>query len=805
MLFRRLILVLLCTAACGALLSSARGQDRASQTPAAGEETSPKLNLKDFGLPGLGATGDGDVTFTATYRVLRGSAQGTLSIKAEITPGWHIYSLTQAERDGALPSQLVVRSDDVVSPQQLEFEASPPAQKVKEEGYSVPFEEHKDEVIWTAPFFLKKGANPENARIEITFTGSVCQKVCIPIFNRKVPAKFTGFIEPASTPGEYRPHRNNLLWKGRLEPKVVAPGGKAKLIFEVIPDKGYHFYPIAYRIPEKAESIPTLIIVTGPGTWRRHGVLASAAPKVVRNENGKQTYYDEPTTFSVELDVPKEAKPGPLFVTGVIGYQTCTEERCNQPGGAQFTVPITVGEATEAGTVPVNFSEVASFKTQVMDLANTTPLPYGVIDYPILVAQLGLSLLGGLLLNLMPCVLPVLGLKILAFAQQGGKSRSKVLALNIVYTLGLVAVFVVLATLAAFLNFGWGQQFTQMWFKVTLLVMTFAFALSFLGVWEIPIPGFASSGQAEALQRQEGFLGAFFKGVFTTVLGVSCSGPFLGGVFGYTLTQPPLVTYLIFVCVAVGMAAPFLIIALVPQLQRMIPKPGEWMNTFKHVMGFVMLGVVVYLFSTLGKDYYIATLAMLVGVGFGCWWVGRVPAYEETSKQVWAWIGGAAAAVLIGFLSFQYLGPVKRLYTWKEFSPAELAILQKDNKTVMIDFTASWCLNCQTNFRWAINTQAVKQAVEKNGVVALEADWTEPNPELEAKLAELNSASIPVLAIYPAGRPQDVIILRDIVTAKQVVEALEKAGPSKDVAAKAKKSVPAASTAKAAAGKPRAG
>jgi len=257
---------------------------------------------------------------------------------------------------------------------------------------------------------------------------------------------------------------------------------------------------------------------------------------------------------------------------------------------------------------------------------------------------------------------------------------------------------------------------------------------------------------------------------------------------------------LIFICVAIGMASPFLIIALLPQTQKLLPKPGEWMNTFKHLMGFVMLGVVVYLFSTLGKDYYVATLAMLTGVGFGLWWIGRVPAYEETSKQAWAWGIGLASAALIGFLSFQYLGPVTRLYDWKHFSQAELTSLQKEDKTVMVDFTASWCLNCQVNFRYAINTSAVKEAVEKNGVVAIEADWTEPNKELEAKLAELNSQSIPVLAIYPAGRPQDVIILRDLVTAKQVVEALEKAGPSKD-AAKGE----GTATAEAGTKKPRAG
>jgi thiol:disulfide interchange protein len=142
---------------------------------------------------------------------------------------------------------------------------------------------------------------------------------------------------------------------------------------------------------------------------------------------------------------------------------------------------------------------------------------------------------------------------------------------------------------------------------------------------------------------------------------------------------------------------------------------------------------------------------------------------------------------------------VTRLYEWKHFSQAELAGLQKE-KTVMVDFTATWCVNCQVNFRFAINTAAVKEIVEKNGVVAMEADWTEENPDLEKQLDLLQSQSIPILAIYPAGRPQDVIILRDLVTAKQVVEALEKAGPSKNAV-----TAEETATAEAGAKKPRAG
>lgn len=744
------------------------------------------------GIPGLtSSANDGDVEITATYKIKRGKSEGELIVRAEITPGWHTFSLTMNTGATGKPSVLKVDSAAIKNAKDLQFTPDHPPHVKKDEFSDFNLEEHEGEVTWTAPFLLEKGVDPEQAKIDVTYSGQVCKDSCIGIKPRTIAAKFDGYIEPPT--GEFFPKDNELIWKAHLEPKVVVPGGKAKLVFEATPTNGYHFYPIKYQIPEDG-SIPTAIVVTASGNWRKYGVQASAPPN--------QGNYKSPTTFTISFDVPKDAPSGPLTIRGVLAYQTCIERACKKAGGAQFKVTAMVGTAEEAGNLTVAFTEVErdKLKDYVIDVVNAAPLPYGEIDYIDLAGQIGLAFFGGILLNFMPCVLPVLGLKILNFAQQGGKSRGKVLALNVVYTAGLIAVFLVLATLSAFLNFGWGQQFTQMWFKLTLLVMTFAFALSFLGVWEIPIPGFAGGEQANSLQKQEGFLGAFFKGVFTTILGVSCSGPFLGGVFGYTLTQPPLITYLIFIFVGVGMASPFLIIALIPQTQKLLPKPGEWMNMFKHLMGFVMLGVVVYLFSTLGKDYYVATLAMLVGVGFACWWIGTVPGYEERSKQLRAWGVGIAAAAVIGIVSFQLFGPVTRLFPWKHFSPGELANLQKSDKTVMVDFTAAWCLNCQVNFRTAINTAAVKEAVEKNGVVALEADWTEPNAELEAKLSELNSQSIPILAIYPAGRPQDVIILRDLVTAKQVVEALEKAGPSKDAAKAAE-----TATAEADTKKPRAG
>ena len=192
-----------------------------------------------------------------------------------------------------------------------------------------------------------------------------------------------------------------------------------------------------------------------------------------------------------------------------------------------------------------------------------------------MLTKLAFAFLGGLILNLMPCVLPVISLKILAFLEQAGESRGRVFLLNVWYSAGLLSVFMVLAALAATAGFAWGEQFTLTWFKVAMTAVVFAMALSFLGVWEIPIPGFVGAGRAGQLQTKEGPSGAFFKGVFATILATPCSGPFLGPVFGYLLKQPPYMAYWIFGAVGLGMASPYLTDRRLPQADPFPPQAGR--------------------------------------------------------------------------------------------------------------------------------------------------------------------------------------------------------------------------------------
>jgi thiol:disulfide interchange protein len=168
----------------------------------------------------------------------------------------------------------------------------------------------------------------------------------------------------------------------------------------------------------------------------------------------------------------------------------------------------------------------------------------------------------------------------------------------------------------------------------------------------------------------------------------------------------------------------------------------------------------------------------VMGVWFACWLIGKVPIYDSARKQMAAWAAGCAAAAAVGVFAFSYLGPAEKLLHWQPYSQDTLARLQREGKTVMIDFTADWCPTCKFNLAFAVNTPRVKAIVEKNGVVPLLADWSDRGPVIKAKLQELGSDSIPVMAIYPGGRPGEVIVLRDLLIESQVIGQLEKAGPS---------------------------
>ena len=526
----------------------------------------------------------------------------------------------------------------------------------------------------------------------------------------------------------------------------------------------------------------------------------------------------------IELSAGVDAEA--LEIRGQVTAQACDDDACLPPTSYKFTarsgpgVEIPAEEPQEE--IVASDLQKADAPPAVAERLDLGSLRLQESNQGLLL-QLAGAFLGGLILNLMPCVLPVIGLKILAFVEQSGQSRSRIFTLNVWYSVGMLAVFMVLATLAVFFKLGWGQQFSYSAFNIALTAVVFAMGLSFLGVWEIPIPGFVGTGKVQELAAQEGFFGAFCKGAVTTVLATPCSGPFLGSALVWAAKQTAPVAYLTFLFVGLGMASPYLIIGAFPSLIRFLPKPGLWMETFKHAMGFILLGTVVYLLTVIEASFVVPTVALLFGLWAACWWIGRTPLTAPLGTKVRAWAEAAAFAGAIGLFSLTWLHDVmshrvnehvtarlaelrmsdgaspngalarsdgrstqlavadRTQLPWEPFSLARLQQLTDDQQTVLIDFTADWCVTCKSLEAAILNTARTQELVERYGVTTLKADWTHGSAEVTQMLNALESNQVPVVAIFPAGRPNDPIVFIGSYTFDKIAQALEMAGPSKTI------------------------
>ncbi|MEX1230782.1 MAG: cytochrome c biogenesis protein CcdA [Planctomycetaceae bacterium] len=385
------------------------------------------------------------------------------------------------------------------------------------------------------------------------------------------------------------------------------------------------------------------------------------------------------------------------------------------------------------------------------------------------------AFIGGMILNVMPCVLPVLAIKILSFVQQAGESRLRIFLLNLSYTGGVLIVFLFLATLAVFLDIGWGGLFQKPEFNLVMASLVFAMGLSLLGVFEIPVPGFVGSAAGNA-QQQEGLSGAFLTGIFATLLATPCSGPFLGATLGWSVGQPTAITYLIWATMGLGMAFPYLLFGIFPFAIKWLPKPGMWMVRFKEFSGFVLMGTVIFLMNSLQEEYTMPLLIMLLGISLGLWMIGNL--YDITShiRHKWTVRGSAflLTAAICGYGYNMTLQAGAKL-PWQPFSHARLKQELLSGKTVLVDFTADWCLVCKTVEKYALNTPDTIDFVERHNVVPLMADYTQVSPEIKAWLDRFNSESVPLTVVFPATDHRRPIVIRDYYTKSKLLSKLDQA------------------------------
>ena len=395
-------------------------------------------------------------------------------------------------------------------------------------------------------------------------------------------------------------------------------------------------------------------------------------------------------------------------------------------------------------------------------------------------AALLLALAGGVLLNLMPCVFPVLSLKALSVVEGGERQRAH----GIVYTLGVLVAFAAVAGLllglrAAGAAVGWGFQLQSAWFVALLAYLLFALALSLSGLVQF---GTGLMGAGDGLARRGGLAGSFFTGVLACVVASPCTAPFMGAALGFAVTQPAPLALAVFLALGLGLALPMLVLGFIPGLGRLLPRPGPWMETFKQAMAFPLYLTVAWLTWVLarqaGADALGALLAGLVALAFALWLLGR------RTRSAWGTSlrHAASALILLGVLvtpgwiaggSGTAGGDQPADAAWEPWSPERLAALRAEGRPVFVNMTADWCVTCLVNERVALDTERVRQHMEDNGIVYLKGDWTRRDPAITRYLARFDRNGVPLYVYYDDAADAEPRVLPQVLTPGLVTEALQ--------------------------------
>ncbi len=403
-----------------------------------------------------------------------------------------------------------------------------------------------------------------------------------------------------------------------------------------------------------------------------------------------------------------------------------------------------------------------------------------------IVAILGTALLGGLILNVMPCVLPVLSLKLLGVAGYAGAERRRVRFGLLATAFGVVCSFLIIAAVLAGLKLagaavGWGIQFQQPWFLAGMAAVTTLFAASLWGVLPIGMPGFAAA--AAGIRPRNPMLDAFAAGAFATLMATSCSAPFVGTAVGFALARGPAEIMLIFTILGLGMAAPLLAVAAAPGLTRFLPRPGAWMVWLRRVLGLALAATALWLLWVLAQ---VAGPGAATIAGFALVALLAVLAVQDRCAGAWRRVAQGAAMILVAVSVLipelaaappsQLASNEGRAIQWQSFDPARIRRDVAAGKLVFVDVTAAWCLTCKINEAAVLDRDPVAGRLTNPGVVAMRADWTRPEPQITAYLQSFGRYGVPLYVVYGPARP-DGEALPELLSASAVLAALERAMP----------------------------
>jgi thiol:disulfide interchange protein DsbD len=398
--------------------------------------------------------------------------------------------------------------------------------------------------------------------------------------------------------------------------------------------------------------------------------------------------------------------------------------------------------------------------------------------------------IGGFILNLMPCVLPVISLKIFGFVQQAGQSRARIFRSGLAFIAGIFVWFLGLALVLVIIKTAggqpvWAAQFTNPYFVLAVSAVVLVFALNLFGVFEINLPQWLSR-RAVAAESAHGDAGSFFQGVFATVLATPCTAPFLGTALGFAFSQSAAVILAMFASIALGMSLPYFLLSAQPAWLKFLPKPGPWMLRVKELMGFLLIATLLFLLSVLGAQRGVAALiwtcAFLLVLSVACWLKGAFMTPIASART-------RASVLLVMLLlvigsGYYFIGEKFQSASvaasptasagsgWEKFTPERLASELQQGHPVFIDFTAEWCITCKFNESTVLETAAVRTAFSEHQIVKLKADWTNGDPAITKLLKQFGRPGVPLYVLYPGGTAQPYVF-PELLTKNIVLEKLE--------------------------------
>ena len=574
---------------------------------------------------------------------------------------------------------------------------------------------YEDEVVLlaelTPPASTTPGTFPVKARAEWL----VCKDICIPEKGELDMVLTVSSAEPS-----LNPRWQASIDRARNQLPVDVPGWKYEsslrgktLLVRMTPPEG----AVA---PAKAAFFP-----------ERESLIEPAAPQKVAREG---------RAIVIEMRL---AEPVVTGLQPVKGVAVSAGGWAGSNGRKAINVAAALGTTPGAAAGTTSGSAAGSVGTSAL-------------------AALAFALVGGVLLNLMPCVFPVLGIKVMGFVEHAHGDARAMRLQGVIFSVGVVLSFLALAGLMLALRaggtqLGWGFQLQSPVVVALLATLFFVLALNLSGVFEW---GAFAQSVTSSLTAKGRYADAFLSGVLATVVATPCTAPFMGAAVGFTLTQDAALSLAIFATLGVGMALPVLLFSLFPRLLKRLPKPGAWMETFKQVLAFPLYATVAWLAWVLGaqagNDAVFGLLAGLVLVAMGAWMYGRL------LRAQGLWRAAVAALLIATGLAVAWPGPGsaapaealvvrKGELPWQAWSPEKVSELTAAGKPVFVDFTAAWCVTCQVNKRIALHNAQVIAAFAAHEVVALRADWTRQDPRITATLAQLGRNAVPVYALYLPG------------------------------------------------------